>query len=143
MIAMTLITTGVVIARYVFGGSSVAWQESIIYLHAAIFLFGASAALQSGGHVRVDIFYRRMSPRNQAWVDCFGTIVLLLPLCGFLLFGSLHFVSASWDIREVSIDAGGLPYIYLLKTFIPVSAACLGLQGLAELSRAIAKLLRS
>lgn len=142
MIAMALITTGVVVARYFFGGSSIAWQESIIYIHAAIFLFGASAALQSQNHVRVDILYRRLPLTTRAWIDSVGTIIFLLPVCAFIGLGSLQFVGASWSIREVSAEAGGLAYVYLLKTLIPASAACLGLQALAEMARAITTLLR-
>ena len=136
-IIMALITTLVVIFRYVLGGGSIAWQESIHYLHSAIFLLGASAGLKYAAHVRVDIIFRRLSTTRKAWIDAVGTITLLLPLCVFMVLVSLEFVQTSWQIREVSTDAGGLPWVYLLKTLIPVGAVLLGLQALAELLNAV------
>lgn len=139
---MAGITGAVVILRYVLGGGSVALQESILYLHASIFLLGAAAGLKYGAHVRVDVIFRGLSARTQAWIDAFGTITLLLPLCVFIVGYSWPYVAASWDIREVSADAGGLPYVWLLKTLMLVGGSLLALQAIAELLRCIAILIR-
>jgi TRAP-type mannitol/chloroaromatic compound transport system permease small subunit len=40
---------------------------------------GAGYALKHEEHVRVDIFYSKMRPQTQAWVDVFGGIVFLMP----------------------------------------------------------------
>jgi len=63
---LVLVTFGVVVLRYAFDIGSIALQESILYLHASIFLLGAAYTLKIDGHVRVDIFYRHLSPRAQA-----------------------------------------------------------------------------
>ena len=129
---MTLLTGLVVFLRYTLGEGSVAMQESITYLHACIFMFGASYALQQGEHVRVDVFYRRFSPTGQAWVNALGTLVFLIPLCIFIFFSSLTYVDNAWAIKETSSNAGGLRYVYLLKSVIPLMAVCLLLQAIGE-----------
>lgn len=139
-LAMALTTTVVVIMRYGFNTGSIPLQESITYMHACLFMLGGAYALQSGAHVRVDIFYRNFSPRAKAWVNALGGVVFLLPLCLFIFGASWNFVSEAWAIREISSEAGGLHAVFLLKSLIPLMALNLLLQGLAETLRAILKL---
>ena len=134
-LAMVLLTFGIVVARYVFNVGSIAIQELIIYLHAAVFLLGAGYTLRHEQHVRVDIFYKAMSPRRQAWTDILGVLLLLLPTCGFIFWISLEYVASSWSILEGSREAGGLALVYLLKTLIPLFALLLVAQGLVLLTR--------
>lgn len=136
-LCMVLITFGIVVLRYGFGIGSIAAQESVIFLHALVFLLGAAYTLKHDGHVRVDIFYREYSPRRQAWIDLFGALFLLTPVCLFILLSSLDYVSAAWELREGSRETAGLPGVYLLKTAIPVMAVLMLLQGLAQTARAV------
>ncbi len=137
---MALATGLVVVLRYGFNVGSQALQESVNYLHAAVFMLGAAYTLQRDAHVRVDIFYRRWSPRTRAWIDCIGSIVLLAPMCVFIFWISLTYVCNSWAIRESSADPGGLGAVFLLKSLIPILAVTLLLQGLAEILRRLALL---
>ena len=132
---MMLGTTSVVVMRYGFGQGMTALQESVSYLHGTVFMLGAAYTLKHGGHVRVDIFYRRFSPRTKAWVDSIGSIVFLLPLCGLILITSWDFTLNAWAIHETSVEPGGLPFVYLLKTLLPLMAINLAMQGFAELLR--------
>jgi len=133
--AMALLTGTVVMLRYGFNIGSVAAQEAVTYLHACAFMLGAAYALKSDAHVRVDIFYRKLTPRGRAWVNSVGGITLLLPFCALLFFGSLHFSAQAWAIGETSADAGGIPAIFLLKSLLPLMALNLGAQGVAEILR--------
>ena len=128
-LGMVLITFTVVILRYLFQTGSIALQESVTYLHASVFMLGAAYTLKHDGHVRVDIMYQRFTPRTRAWVDLLGTLLLLFPVCLFILFSSLEYVTTSWSIQEGSREAGGLDGVFLLKTAIPVMAVLLLLQG--------------
>lgn len=132
---MVVITCAVVLLRYGLGEGSVALQESVTYMHAALFLLGAGYALKHQRHVRVDIFYRRFRPQGRAWVDALGGLVFLIPLAVFIGWISLDFVGNAWRIREVSTDSGGLPWVYWLKTLIPLLALTLSLQAVAEVLR--------
>jgi TRAP-type mannitol/chloroaromatic compound transport system permease small subunit len=128
---MVLIQFIVVLMRYVFGLSSIYMQESIVYMHAIIFLTAAGYTLLHDGHVRVDIFYGSASPRARAWTNLIGVCVLLLPMAVTTLLTSLHYVLASWAVLEVSQEGTGLPLIFALKTFIWVFAVVLILQGIS------------
>ena len=135
-LALVALVFGLVVARYGFGIGSVAAQEAVLWLHAAIFLLGLAYALRQGGHVRVDVFSTRWSARTRARIEVAAMLVLLLPFCVFIAWMSWDYVAASWSAREGSRDPGGLPAWYLLKALIPLSAALLFLQGLAETVRA-------
>lgn len=140
---MLIATFIVVISRYGFDYGAVKLQESVIYLHATVFMLGFAYTLKQGGHVRVDILYQRLGIRGRAIVDLVGTSLLLLPMCGFILYASLDYVSFSWQLKEGSAEPGGLPFVYLLKTLIPISAGLLILQGFAELLRNLLRLRQS
>jgi TRAP-type mannitol/chloroaromatic compound transport system permease small subunit len=141
---MVLVTFAVVVMRYVFDMGFIWLQESVVWMHAFVFMVGAAYTLQQEEHVRVDIFYREMSEKRRAWVDLFGVIVFLLPLCAFLAWTAFDFVAVSWNLREASREAGGMPYplIPLLKSILLVMPVTVGLQGVSLLARSI-KTLRS
>ena len=128
---MVVLTFVIVVLRYGFNIGSIALQESVTYLHAMVFLLGAAYTLRRDEHVRVDIFYQRFSERRKALVDVAGTLLFLIPCCFYIFWVSLDYVEASWSIYEGSREAGGLPAVFLLKSLIPLTAALLGLQGLA------------
>jgi len=128
-LAMVLTTATIVMLRYLLNSGSIALQESVSYLHATVFMLGAAYTLKHDGHVRVDIIYQKLSLRARAWVDLLGTLLLLFPVCLFILFASLGYVADSWSIQEGSREAGGLDAVFLLKTAIPVMAVLLLLQG--------------
>lgn len=135
-LAAVLVTFVVVVLRYGLSWGSIALQESITYLHALVFMAGAAYTMKHDDHVRVDIFYREMSPRRRAWVNLLGTLLLLLPVCGFILYESWDYVLDAWRRLEGSRETGGLPLVFVLKSFIPLMAVLLGLQGLAQALRA-------
>ena len=134
---MVVITFIVVILRYVFDIGWIALQESITYMHAMVFLVGASWAMQQEAHVRVDIFYSRFSTRTKAWVNLLGSLLMLLPVMVFVAWISWEYVSESWKVLEGSREAGGLPGVFLLKTLILVLAIMLILQALVQVVRSI------
>jgi TRAP-type mannitol/chloroaromatic compound transport system permease small subunit len=126
----------VVVMRYAFGIGSIRLQESVLYAHAALFMLAAAWTLQIDGHVRVDIFYAQASPRTKALIDLVGAVVFLLPVTVVIGALSLPYVARSWTIFEGSRETSGLPFVYLLKTLIPLFALLLGLQGVAQAIRA-------
>ncbi|EAQ97634.2 TRAP-type mannitol/chloroaromatic compound transport system, small permease component [Congregibacter litoralis KT71] len=134
-LAMALLTAAVVTLRYGFATGAIAMQEAVTYLHGSLFMLGVAYALKTGAHVRVDIFYRSFSARHRAWVDALGGIVFLLPLCAVIVFVSWGYVADSWAIRESSPEPGGIPYLYLLKTLLPLMAINLAIAGIADISR--------
>jgi TRAP-type mannitol/chloroaromatic compound transport system permease small subunit len=141
-IFMVVGTFVIVVLRYAFDLGWIAMQESIIWMHAMVFMLGAAYTLKRDEHVRVDIFYRGLSTHRRAVVDLVGTILFLLPITAFLVISSWDYVSISWMIRESSREAGGLPYPFvpILKSIIPLTAVLLGLQGIANLISSVSVL---
>lgn len=132
---IVVVTFLVVILRYGFNFGSIALQESTSYFHAFVFMLGAAYTLKHDGHVRVDIFYRKMNKTKKAWVDLLGTIFLLFPVCLFILIASWDYVFTSWALLEESGEAGGLAYVYILKTTLLIMPILLMIQGTALVLR--------
>lgn len=136
VILMMAVQFAIVVMRYAFSLHSVVMQESVMYMHAAVFMLGAAWTLRHDGHVRVDIFYRKLSARGRAWIDLLGTLLLLFPVTLYIAISSFGYVSSSWAILERSPD-GGIPAVFLLKSLILVMMALLMLQGVAQVIRQV------
>jgi TRAP-type mannitol/chloroaromatic compound transport system permease small subunit len=136
---MVLMTGIVVVMRYAFDAGFIWMQESVVWMHAAVFMLGAAYTLRHEEHVRVDIFYRGMGARRQAIVDLLGVVLFLLPVCGFLAYSSYDFAAAAWSMREITREPGGLPYpaIPLLKSLVMVMPVTLVLQGVSMILRSL------
>ena len=141
-LAMVLLTFTIVVLRYGFNMGWIWLQESLTYLHVAVFSVVAAWALQQDGHVRVDIFYAGMTRKNRARVDLLGTLIFLIPFCVFILVISWPYVANSWKLLESSREAGGLPLVFLLKSLIMVMPALLLGQAFINVTDAW-KILRS
>lgn len=135
-LGLVIATATVVIQRYVFGYASTKLAESVIYMHALLFLFASASTLLSDGHVRVDIFYSKMDARGKAWVDLIGTYLALIPMNALILWASTGYMNSTWRILERSREADGLPLVFALKTAIPLFAVLMILQGISMASRA-------
>ena len=132
-----LLQFSLVVARYVFGLGSIWLTETVMYANAALFLLASAWTLRIGGHVRVDIFYAHASPRSRAAIDLIGALLLLLPFTAVLIWLSVPYAARSWAILERSQEASGLPLVFVLKTFIPLFALLMALQGVSQAVRAV------
>jgi TRAP-type mannitol/chloroaromatic compound transport system permease small subunit len=139
---MVIVTCVIVVMRYVFDAGLIWLQESVIWMHAVVFMLGAAYTLEQEEHVRVDVFYRSMSGKRRAWIDLLGVIVFLWPLSFFLAWKSLDFVLVAWEMREASRESGGLPFplLPLLKTALLIMPVTVALQGAALLLRSLTQL---
>ena len=136
-VVVVLLMALIVLLRYGFNLGSIALQESVIYFHSAVFLLGSAYALKHNEHVRVDLFYAKFTAKQKAWVNLFGSLLLLIPVTVFIFILSWSFVTDSWQIMEGSAEAGGLPFIYILKTMIPLFSLLLILQAVSEIGKSI------
>jgi len=132
VLAATLISAGNALSRYTLGESSNAWLEIQWYLFGAMFLLAAGYTLKHNGHVRIDIFYNRLSPRGQAWIDLAGGLLFLLPMAVLLAWLAWPMFHEAWITREMSPDAGGLVR-WPVKLLLPLGFGLLALQGVAEI----------
>ncbi|HJN73614.1 MAG TPA: TRAP transporter small permease subunit [Myxococcota bacterium] len=116
--------------------SSNAFLEGQWYLFSLLFLLGAGYTLRRDEHVRVDVFYGRLSKKNKAIIDLLGGLLFLLPFCVFALLVSWSSVANSWAVWEQSPDPGGLPR-WPIKSMILVSFVLLFFQGISEVIKRI------
>ena len=130
---MVVVTCAVVTARYLFNFGSIGLQESVMYMHGAVFMLGIAFTLKEQGHVRVDVLYEKFPPWVKVYIDIAGHLLFLIPFSIFILWTSLEYVSFSWSLRESSGQPGGLPAVYLIKGLIPAMAFLLLLQGISEI----------
>jgi TRAP-type mannitol/chloroaromatic compound transport system permease small subunit len=134
---MALVTALIVVLRYALNEGTIVLQESVVYLHGCAFMLGIAYAFRHDRHVRVDLIYSKLNRRTQLCIDMIGNLVCLVPVCIFIVYFSASYVISSWEVLEGSPEVGGIPGIFLLKTLIPVMAATLLAQGLAEVARGI------
>ncbi len=140
--ALVLLIAGEVLARYGFDQSSIAAQEMEWWGLAIISLLGVSFTLKEGEHVRVDVLYQYYSERARLWFDFVVALAVMFPISIYLSFLSLQFVGQSYADHEVSQSPGGLPYVWVLKSFVPLGLLLLGIQSLALAMEKAAALLR-
>lgn len=126
-----------VVQRYLFDANAIWQTELVMYMHAIVFMSAAGYALLRDAHVRIDVFYCDFNEKKKAWVNILGTILFLFPVCIALVYFSWDFVISSWEIKEHSSEYGGLPGIFLLKTFIWIFSALLFLQGVSLIVKGI------
>ena len=130
---MVVVTFVIVVMRYVLDFNLIWVQESVTWMHAAVFMLGAAYTLKDEEHVRVDIVYRKVNEKQRAWIDLVGVIIFLMPMCLFLAYKSWDFVAVSWSIHEASPESGGLPYPLrpILKTVLIIMPVAVSLQGVS------------
>ncbi|SFX38890.1 TRAP transporter small permease subunit [Marinospirillum alkaliphilum] len=140
-LGIVLVCFTVVVLRYVFSMGHVWMQDLYVWLNAMMFMGIAGFALYNNSHVRVDIFYRPASRRRKAMVDMFGSVFFVGPFVWVLFSYGLPYVQRSWRFMEGSANFGGMPGLYVIKTFILVFAVVIALQALAMFLRGLLVLL--
>lgn len=126
-----------VVMRYVFNDVSIAFQEMEWHLFSSVFLLGVPFAIRSAGHVRVDVFYERLSLRAKAIIDLLGTLIFLLPFCLLVAWFGIDFAKESYALGETSGDPGGLAYRWVIKAMIPTSFIFMAISGIGLLLNSI------
>lgn len=134
LVLLLVIVTNVFI-RYLFGIGRIEFEEIQWHLYAAGFLIALSYAYVEDAHVRVDVVRNQLSPKMLAWVELYGTLLLLLPFIVLVLWASVPFVSYSFITSEISEAPGGLPYRWFIKGFLILGFVLLLIAMSSRLSR--------
>jgi TRAP-type mannitol/chloroaromatic compound transport system permease small subunit len=137
IVPITVAVTYEVVARYAFRAPTT-WSYEVGYmLYGAQFMLAAAYTLLKGGHIRTDVLYERWSPRTRAAVDAACYVLFFFPGMLCILYAGAVEARQAWEIGErtgLQIVGVALP-MYAFKAVIPLTAALLLLQGLAELIR--------
>jgi TRAP-type mannitol/chloroaromatic compound transport system permease small subunit len=137
ILASTVISGVNAVVRKAFNIGSNAYLEVQWYLFAAAFLLAAGYTLLNGEHVKIDVISSRFSKRKQIWIDVFGFIFFLMPVCIAILYYGIPFFLQGYRSGEMSSNAGGLIRwpVYLM---IPIGFSLLLAQGVSELIKRLA-----
>ena len=133
VVLMTLNVFLVVVLRYLFGISFIWMQETYVWMHAYIFMLGAGFTYLNDDHVRIDILYRNASQTYRAFIDLIGNVFFLLPFLYIIWSYSFPFVYKSWQMNEISREAGGLSMLFLLKLAILLFVIFLFIQSISKI----------
>jgi TRAP-type mannitol/chloroaromatic compound transport system permease small subunit len=139
IVPMTVAVSYEVIARYAFNAPTKWSYEAGYMLYGAQFMLAAAYTLLRGGHIRTDVFYERWSPKTRAAIDAVCYVLFFFPGMACILYAGAVEARYAWEIGErtgLRIISVGMP-MYVLKAVIPVTAALLLLQGVAELIRCV------
>jgi TRAP-type mannitol/chloroaromatic compound transport system permease small subunit len=137
ILGSTVISAVNAAVRKTFDVSSNAYLEAQWYLFATAFLLASGYTLLNGEHVKIDVISHRLSKRAQIWIDVFGFVVFLTPVCAAVLYFGIPFFLQGYRSGEMSSNAGGLVRwpVYLM---MPLGFALLLLQGWSELIKRVA-----
>lgn len=141
MLALVLLVTFDVTARYLFNFGAVIVQEGEWWLFSFIFLLCAGYTFLYDEHVRVDIVYAKLSRKRKNIVDLSCAFLFLFPMCLLLILTSLWYIKGSWLVGEISPDPGGMCCYWFLKSMIPFGFSLLLLQGMVNVYKKIKELM--
>ena len=135
MFLMPIITSILILTRSIFGIGSISVQELVMYFHATIFMLGIAYALKHNRHVSIDIFYNSFSAKTKERIIKLGYLIFIIPFGVFLIYISSGMVFESWRLLEGSSEAGGLGYVFILKSLIPLCGILIILQSFVILTK--------
>jgi TRAP-type mannitol/chloroaromatic compound transport system permease small subunit len=124
-----------VVLRYVFGEGRIELEEIQWHMYSTGFLLGIGYTFQVDGHIRVDVVHERLSPRVRAWLELYGILLCVLPFVALVLIFSAPFIVISYELSEVSVAPGGLPYRWAIKSMLFTGFALLLLAALSRLTQ--------
>ena len=137
VLAAVIVSAVNAIIRKAFDISSNAWLETQWYLFGAVFMLAAAWVLQINGHVRIDALSSHFSQRRRNWIDLFGHVFFLMPLCLLMIWLTVPYFWESFQNNESSTNAGGL-IVWPTKLFILIGFILLAIQGVSEIIKRIA-----
>jgi TRAP-type mannitol/chloroaromatic compound transport system permease small subunit len=132
ILAAVIVSAVNAVIRKAFDISSNAWLELQWYLFGAVFMLAAAYVLQKNGHVRIDAVSSRFSKRTRDWIDLFGHVFFLLPLCLLMVWLGTPAFWESLKGGELSSNAGGL-LVWPSKFFVLAGFALLLAQACSEI----------
>jgi len=142
-VALVFVLVFDVVERYVFGGATVWAYETAVMLGATIYVMGWCYVHRLREHIRVDVFYVRLSPRKQVIIDIVGTLLFLFPLLYVLIDTSIFYAVRAWKIGEVLSETFWYPPAAPFRTIVVVGLFLFALQIVAHLIRDFYLLVRN
>ena len=140
---LVLVMTTEVVMRYVFDSPTLWAYETAIMLGATVYVFGWAYAQLHHKHIRVDVFYLRLSPRGRALTDVLGMLLLAFPILTIMIINSINYASIAWASKERLDLSVWYPPAGPLRTVVALGFILLTLQCLVQFIRDVHILIRA
>lgn len=137
ILALTLLISWEVIARYAFNAPNPWAFDLMIMMYGTVIMMAGAYTLAKNGHVRGDVLYGFFPPRLQAGLDLLLYFIFFIPGVVALVWAGYTFAAESWAINEHSTLTASGPPIYHFKSIIPIAGILLLMQGFVEIIRCI------
>ncbi len=137
IMVMTFGVSYEVFVRY-FLNSPTSWAFDFSYImYGTLFMMAGGYALSRDTHVRGDVIYRLWPPRVQATIEFVLYFLFFFPGVFALVYSGWEYALESWGYLEISVMSPANMPVFPFKTVIPVAAAVLFLQGIAQVLRCV------
>lgn len=129
-------------SRYLFSNPTI-WSYDLSYFLSSLFLmFGMAYTLSVKGHVNIDIFYARFTPRVKAGFDIAFALLLFFPLWFLIIKLMIPHFQFSFNMNEKSSFGSWFPIIWPFKLWILLGLIMLLVQGIVEFLRDVLWLIK-
>jgi TRAP-type mannitol/chloroaromatic compound transport system permease small subunit len=125
------------LSRTIFNVSYIWIIETAQFLLAAYYILGGGYSMQLDGHVRMDLFYSRWSPKTRAVVDAISVLVVIFYLV-FLLAGGVSSTMYALTYGQKNYSAWAPP-LAPIKIIMVFGITLMLLQMLAVFFKDLAK----
>jgi TRAP-type mannitol/chloroaromatic compound transport system permease small subunit len=132
-----------VVARYVFNAPTIWAHDTAGMLGGTIAAVGLAYTHLHHGHIRIDLLYRRLSPRGKVLLDVVCALVLFFPLTVLLAYSAADAMWDSWIEGEVLMASFWFPPAGPIRTVVLVGCCLFVLQGAAHFIRDLHMLIRN
>jgi TRAP-type mannitol/chloroaromatic compound transport system permease small subunit len=140
IVPMVLGTVYDVFMRYLFQAPT-RWAYEMTWMeYGALFMLGGGYGMLHKLHVRVDVLFKNYPERVKLWFDAVIYLLVFLPLFAILIKASISFAYEACAIWEVSAISYWQPYIWPIKTLMPIVFIQMFLQAVSELIKILIQL---
>lgn len=137
IVPLVLGTVYDVFMRYAFQAPT-KWAYEMTWMeYGALFMLGGAYGILHKLHVRVDVLFKQYPKKVQLWFDAIVYLLVFIPLFLILIKASISFAAESWMSWEVSAISYWQPYIWPIKTLMPVAFILMFLQAISELFKVL------
>lgn len=123
------------ILRHWFNAPTVWAYDTLCMAGGVVYIMGWSYCYLIDSHIRVDLFYTRLSERNKAIMDIISSLIFFFPLMIVLVWISSKWAVKAWRIHETMIATYWYPPAAPFRTVFALGSLLLLLQGVARFIR--------
>jgi len=109
LMALVVVLCYEVVARYVFNDPTIWVLETSKMLMGTFGACGWAYTYLYDGHVRVDVFYAKLSRKGQAWINVIMSIIFLFPICIILITAAIRWAAFALRTGEKMVESSWLP----------------------------------